>query len=176
MNKKCAENTVGKKTNAAESFSGERTQSDDITLLTLESIDLEQPETALFDTSSGTEGTARIIDGVDALLTKHGCSVEVRRSIDVVVDELCANITAYAYEGENGPMCVEAKAGSNFIILKFIDSGMEFDPLEHSDPELSDEPMPGGLGLYLVKNLVDEISYRRLDNKNVLTVTKFWNV
>lgn len=173
---KDAENTVEKILAASEKFSGEQEQFDDITLLALECLELEEPESAVFEHNANREGTAKTIDGVNVLLLKHACPEEERRNIDVVVDELCANISDYAYDGETGQMRIEAKVASNYITLSFIDSGLEFDPLGQGDPEFSDEPMMGGLGIYFVKNLVDEISYRRAGDKNVLTVTKLWNI
>jgi len=161
---------------ATESFSGNQEQFDDITILALECLDLEEPESAVLEQNADSEGTAMVIDAVNALLERHGCPENERRNIDVAVDEICANISDYAYEGGSGKMRVEATAGANYITLEFIDSGFEFDPLSHDDPEFSDEPMMGGLGIYFVRNLVDEISYRRAENKNVLTVTKLWNI
>lgn len=161
---------------SAQTHSAGQEQYDDITLLALECIKTEAPDIAVFDTPACNEGTSKIIDGVNDLLTKHGCNDEVRRSVDVAVDELCVNIADYAYEGRAGQMRVEAEAGSNYITLTFIDSGVEFNPLEQEEPELFGGPVIGGLGIFFVKSLVDTIDYQRIGDKNAVTITKLWNI
>jgi len=169
-----AEQAVHAVMSATQDFSGAQEQFDDMTLLALQCSRLESATERVFDTSANGSGTKQIIDGVDALLRTLNCPDETRRNMAVVVDELCANISDYAYDGADGPLRVEATGGSNYIILRFIDSGLAFDPLQHSDPVFTEQPIIGGLGIYFVRNLVDDITYLRQEGQNILTLKTLW--
>ena len=77
---------------------------------------------------------------------------------------------------EGMPLRVETQLEPKALILTFLDQGAPFDPLAEERPDTTslptrERPM-GGLGLYLVRSLVDEITYARRDGRNVLTVRK----
>lgn len=94
----------------------------------------------------------------------------------LAVEEAVVNVMEYAYPaGSTGE--VNIRATSNGHRLKFIitDSGVSFNPTEVStaDTTLSAEERPvGGLGILLVRQLMDSINYERVDGKNVLTLIK----
>jgi len=86
------------------------------------------------------------------------------------------NITSYAYpEGADGFLEVEIEKTDNRIIIRFMDGGMPFNPLEHKKPDTSQSwkqrPI-GGLGILLVTKKMDAIHYDYVENKNVLTIEK----
>ena len=88
------------------------------------------------------------------------------------------NIANYAYHphgsGDVDISC-DVVGDRMKVVITFTDEGPEFDPLEREDPDTTlgaDERPIGGLGIYLVKNTVDGISYRRENGRNILTVEK----
>ena len=119
-----------------------------------------------------------VMDFVNRQLKALGCPEEARIDVDVAVDELLGNIIRYAYGSETGTVTVrvETQLEPKALILTFLDQGAPFDPLAEERPDTTslpawERPM-GGLGLYLVRSLVDEIAYARRDSRNVLTVRK----
>ena len=119
-----------------------------------------------------------VMDFVNRQLEALGCPEEARVDLDVAVDELLSNIIRYAYGSETGTVTVrvETQLEPKALILTFLDQGAPFDPLAEERPDTTslparERPM-GGLGLYLVRSLVDEITYARRDGQNVLTVHK----
>jgi sigma-B regulation protein RsbU (phosphoserine phosphatase) len=94
----------------------------------------------------------------------------------LAVEEAVVNVMEYAYpKGTTGE--VNIRATSNGNMLKFIisDTGVSFNPTEvtAADTTLSAEERPiGGLGILLVRELMDSINYERIDGKNVLTLIK----
>lgn len=119
-----------------------------------------------------------VMDFVNRQLEALGCPEEARVDLDVAVDELLSNIIRYAYGPGTGTVTVrvETREEPMTVILTFVDRGVPFDPLAEERPDTTslpsrERPM-GGLGLYLVRSLVDEITYARRDGQNVLTVHK----
>ena len=114
---------------------------------------------------------------VDAELAALGCSVETRRQLDVAVDEVFANIARYAYGGAAGRATVRfaAEQAPRAVTLTFVDGGMPFDPLQMETPDTTlaaRERKIGGLGIFLVKQLMDEVAYAYIDGNNILTIRK----
>ena len=119
------------------------------------------------------------IENMDAVLAfvngkTEGCPIKIRNQIRIAVDEIFSNIARYAYHPEIGGAVVRI-AISDDVIIEFEDSGAAFDPLTKEDPDVTltaDEREVGGLGLFIVKNLMDSVEYRRDGNKNILTIKK----
>ena len=97
-------------------------------------------------------------------------------SLNLALEEAVVNVMNYAYPPEiGGDVTIEAEA--NDVRLKFtiIDSGAPFDPtaVNDADTTLSTEERPiGGLGIYLVRQIMDSINYERIDGKNILSLRK----
>jgi anti-sigma regulatory factor (Ser/Thr protein kinase) len=102
------------------------------------------------------------------------CPLKVQNQIGIAVDEIFSNIARYAYRPGVGGATVRI-AVEDTITIEFEDSGEAFDPLSLADPDITlsaEERKIGGLGLFLVKNLMDSIAYRRVGKKNILTLQK----
>ena len=115
---------------------------------------------------------------VNEILSRAGCPEETQTEIDVVIDELLGNIALYAYAPETGAATVrvETEDAPRGLTLTFMDRGAPFDPLSNRRPDTTSLPARerpiGGLGLFMVRKIVDEIAYRREDGMNILTVRK----
>ena len=96
--------------------------------------------------------------------------------MNLAIEEAVVNVMKYAYpSGTKGNVNIEAQA--NDVRLKFTitDSGMPFDPTVQTevDTTLSAEERPiGGLGIHLVRQIMDSINYERVEGQNVLTLRK----
>lgn len=107
-----------------------------------------------------------------------GCGVEELKQIELASEEALVNIIHYAYqqqgEGKIEIVCLSPCSGT--ITVTFRDHGVAFNPLEGAgevDPSLPLEQRPvGGLGVYLMRQLMDQVVYRREKGANVLQLTK----
>lgn len=97
-------------------------------------------------------------------------------TLQLVVEEIVVNIVSYAYPvGKDGEVTIDVNKTPTAIEISFSDRGVPFNPLEKEDPDttLSAEERPiGGLGIFLVKQMMDSVSYRYEDGHNILTTTK----
>jgi sigma-B regulation protein RsbU (phosphoserine phosphatase) len=94
--------------------------------------------------------------------------------INLALEEAVVNVMNYAYPGRSGQVLVEYEK-TDKAVFTITDSGIPFDPTqqEEADTSLSAEERPiGGLGIFLVRQLMDEVRYERIDDKNVLTLIK----
>ncbi|HEX5229711.1 MAG TPA: ATP-binding protein [Bryobacteraceae bacterium] len=95
-------------------------------------------------------------------------------TLDLVLEEILINVARYAYAPGTGTVELRCAPGAGQIQLAVIDSGRVFNPLEAEPPDLSlsiaERPI-GGLGVFLVRSLVESIDYRRENDHNVLAFT-----
>ena len=106
------------------------------------------------------------------------CSKRTIMQLDLVVEEIFTNIASYAYTPNTGLVKILLKIENEplSISLTFIDSGIPYNPLEKSDPDVSllaEDRQIGGLGIFLTKKLVNDISYQYLDGQNILKIEKY---
>ena len=103
-----------------------------------------------------------------------GLPDELNMQLNLALEEAVSNVMLYAYPGQSGQVLVEA-VKSEKIVFTISDSGIPFDPTQQkkADTTLSAEEREiGGLGIHLVRQIMDEVRYERYDNKNVLTLIK----
>ena len=114
---------------------------------------------------------------VDEQLEEAGCPMLTQIAIDVAVEELFVNIASYAYGDGNGKAAVQVSVHEEplSVEITFIDNGVQYDPLAKADPDTTlsaKERKKGGLGIFMVKKSMDNVSYEYKDGKNILTITK----
>ena len=156
-------------------------QSDDLTML---AIRYHRPENAyILDESIVLNSDLKEIRDLNNFIKKVGAALsldeKMTRKIRLAVEEAVVNVMEYAYpEGKKGDVIVAAKADSNRLKIIITDQGKPFDPTqkEKADVSLTAEERPiGGLGLLLVRELMDSINYEREGNSNVLTLRINYN-
>lgn len=118
----------------------------------------------------------RITDFLDLLWEEWSLPEKLKYSVNLVLEEAISNIIFYGYEDDKIHLIgIEFRTNREELSIKLIDGGKPFDPTIKEDPDtnLSVEDRPiGGLGIYLIKQLMDEVYYERLDHKNQLTMIK----
>ena len=115
----------------------------------------------------------KVLDFVNGRL--GDCPPNVRNHIGIAVDEIFSNIANYAYDPEVGAASVRVAVSDDMITMEFQDGGTAYDPLSKDDPDVSlpaEERSIGGLGIFMVKNIMDVVEYRREGNNNILTIKK----
>ena len=119
-----------------------------------------------------TKLNAFVVSSADALHIE----TDLANKLKLAVEEAVVNIIDYAYpSGTEGNIEIQIEADANRLRFIITDTGSEFDPtsVSKADTSLSVEERPiGGLGIFLVRNLMDSINYERLEGKNILRLEK----
>ena len=109
-------------------------------------------------------------------LTECGADVKFCNQIDIVVEEVFVNIASYAYPDGNGDAVIECGADNESAILVFKDHGTPYNPLNKEDPVIGDPDNMtiGGYGIFMVRNIMDDVTYYYDDSskENILTLRK----
>lgn len=103
-----------------------------------------------------------------------GLPEELNMPLNLALEEAVSNVMLYAYPGQSGQVLVEA-VKSEKVLFTISDSGIPFDPTQKAEADTTlsaEEREIGGLGIHLVRQIMDEVRYERYENKNVLTLIK----
>lgn len=116
------------------------------------------------------------IDPISSLLNEKGADKKIIFKIALALEEILTNVASYAYAPNTGNIDIEYGVDENrTLTVRIIDEGKEFDPLKNEDPDITlsaEDRQIGGLGIFIVKQTMDETTYERKDNKNILTLKK----
>ena len=108
-------------------------------------------------------------------LEEHGVDHKSKQQIKLALEEILVNVASYAYPEEKGTMALDLAISGNVVTLTISDSGIPFDPRNAQEPDIglsAEDRDIGGLGVFLVQKLMDDMVYERINGKNVLTITK----
>lgn len=165
--------------NDVNSFVGEAPQFDDITMLALKYKMPSQvrQEFRLDFAEAAIEDVEKTMVLFEKEMEEREYSTKVIRQISVAIDELMSNIVKYGYMGNKGPISISLReiTGSNTLKLEFTDRAIPFDPTSVVEPDVTasaEERKIGGLGILMVRKIMDGFDYRYEDGKNVVTVYK----
>ena len=122
------------------------------------------------------EELSRLNAFVDEICEEHGCDMDMTMRMNLAMEEAVVNVIDYAYPiGTEGEITIHLMSDGSSIRFQIIDEGVAFDPTakEKADTSLSAEDRQiGGLGILLVRELMDTINYERENGQNVLTLIK----
>ena len=118
-----------------------------------------------------------VTDFVNEQLEAFDCPMKAQIQIDIAIDELFGNIAHYAYNPEVGDATVRVEVVEDplAVVITFIDKGVPYDPLAKADPDITlsaEDREVGGLGIFMVKKSMDEITYEYKDGQNILKIRK----
>jgi len=118
---------------------------------------------------------ARLVDAVESFGTHAGLSADLTYRLTLSLDEIVSNVIRHGYSDTNDHVVEVRLSVHDGVVTSVIeDDGHPYDPRESPEPDLSmpvEERGPGGLGIFLVKQMMDSIDYARRDGRNILTVT-----
>jgi sigma-B regulation protein RsbU (phosphoserine phosphatase) len=165
-------------TASVHAFVGEAQQSDDLTMLVIHYTP-KRYESTLTETlvlKNDVHEVAKFSTFIKSVLEKLNVEKSLARSLRLAIEEAVVNVIDYAYPaGQTGDVEVCVMSDGETMKTVITDSGVAFDPTakEKADTSLSAEDRQiGGLGILLVRELMDTINYERIDGQNVLTLIK----
>lgn len=153
-------------------------QSDDITMLCFRYTKFEKKESMTYSLTinNKVEEVARLEPFIEEVGEGLGIAPDKIFQLNLALDEALSNSVNYAYGSGEGEITLEAEREGDDVIFRLIDEGVEFDPTNEGDnvdttSSAEDRPI-GGLGVFLIKQMMDSVSYERKDGRNILTMTK----
>lgn len=153
-------------------FVGDAPQSDDLTLLFIHYLPAVRRLTLRNDISQ----IELLPDFVEDAVKASKLNLNMAGSLNLAIEEAVTNVILYAWpEGTEGHVSIEAVAGNHALTFTISDNGKAFDPTAKKEVDISagvEERPIGGLGIHLIRNIMDEVHYERDGENNILTLTK----
>lgn len=154
-------------------------QTDDIAMTALQYFPPKRDEIFEMILPADKDNLQALLDKVDVLLEKQGCSPKAQYQINVCIEEIFVNIASYAYGGKAGPVKVRCKFraaddGSRQAVFTFRDQGMPYNPLNRDDPDITldaEEREIGGLGVFMTQKMMDKTEYK-YKGENIVRIFK----
>jgi anti-sigma regulatory factor (Ser/Thr protein kinase) len=167
-----AQDQVDTMRQAVREYTNGAEQSDDLTMLAVRYMPATETLT-LFNDLLELERLEPFLEG---FFSKNSLDPALLPRVDLALEEALANVIMYAYpEGSKGEVTLITKAENDMILFEMSDSGVPFNPLQQKEADL-DVPLKerqiGGLGIHLIKEIMDEVEYARVQGKNVLRMRK----
>lgn len=124
-----------------------------------------------------TDRTEDVISFVERILKTENWPLKMQLLICMVVEEIYVNIAKYAYSPKTGPASIQVEMEKDppAVVITFTDRGIPYNPLAKPDPDVTlpaEMRQIGGLGIFMVKKSVDDITYERKDGQNILRIRK----
>ena len=169
---------VNEMTNSVRRFVGDADQSDDLTMLALqytrhqENLTYQRSLTLIND----LKRVPRLNTFIDEVCEANGFDMAATMQINLAIEEAVVNIMNYAYpEGTKGDITIEAKASKTELSFVISDTGKAFDPTAKAEVDITlsaEDRAIGGLGIHLIRQIMDHINYERVEGHNILTLIK----
>ena len=125
------------------------------------------------------ETISQLNEFIDGFCEETGISKDVCMSLNLAIEEAVVNVMNYAYpEGTVGHVDIEVDADKESITFVISDTGKPFDPTKKEDVDITlpaEKRKIGGLGIHLIRRIMDDIDYQYTDKKNILTLKKKLN-
>ncbi|MBZ5587940.1 MAG: ATP-binding protein [Acidobacteriia bacterium] len=115
----------------------------------------------------------RVIEFVAGLVGRAGLAADRTLRLELAIEEWVVNLCVHAYPERDGEIEVAVRKGSGELLIEIIDDGPPFDPTASEEPDVAlplDQREPGGLGLVLIRRMVDDVRYSRDGGRNIVTL------
>ena len=118
----------------------------------------------------------RVNQFLEEIAEELDLDMELQMNLNLVLEEMVSNVIFYAYpEGKSADIELLAESHGKELTFVLSDRGKEFDPTLTESADMDENPAErdlGGMGIYIVKNIMNEVTYQRLEGKNLLTMKK----
>ena len=158
------------------SFVGDADQSDDMTILFIHYLGHGNKKSYHLTLHNDIAQIALLPEFVETVADQAKLSLETTSNLNLALEEAVANVISYAYpEGTDGVVDIDACVTEHEVSFVITDSGKAFDPTAKEELDINagvEERPIGGLGIHLVRTIMDTVSYERKEEQNILTITK----
>jgi sigma-B regulation protein RsbU (phosphoserine phosphatase) len=153
-----------------DAFVCDAEQFDDITMLCVQLNEIDSYNGITVVPSMET--VPQVAEFMEAEMEKFEISPKISMKMLIAIDEIYSNIVRYSGATE---AIVSIKKSDNTLKLQFKDNGKPYNPLDSKEPDITasaEDRSIGGLGIFMVKKMLDKVEYKYVDNYNILTLTK----
>ena len=163
---------------AVTGFVGEADQSDDLTMLAIQYTKHHSDTSYQCSTilTNDVQEVPKLAEFIDKVCEEVGVDPGLNMQLNLAMEEAVVNVMNYAYPpGTKGNINIVAKAYDDILSFSIIDNGKPFDPTAKAEVDTTlsaEERSIGGLGIHLVRQMMDTINYEYADNTNILTLSK----
>lgn len=158
-----------------DEFAGDAPQFDDTTMVCIELMGDQDMNTIQMDIPVDMENLTILNDRLEEFLEEKGADRKTITRMIIATEEIFVNIVHYSGLSASENMSVSMRFEDGRFFITFKDGGIPYDPLSRSDPDITlsvNERKEGGLGIFMTKNIVDDIHYEYADGHNILTLEK----
>jgi len=156
-------------------FAKGREQFDDITMLALTYIKSSNSLYYKKEFEGSISSLPQVNEFLESNLESMEASMKIINSFNICIEELFTNVVKYGYKDEPGKIYIDITKLNDVFTIRIIDNSHEFNPLLHTDPDITqsadDRPI-GGLGIFMVKKMMDEVSYVYKNRQNIVILSK----
>ena len=170
-----------KMTVAVHSFVKDAEQSDDLTMMAIHYTP-QKYECTLSETlviRNNVKEVSKLSEFIKSVMENVGIEKPLDRQLQLAVEEAVVNVIDYAYPvGQEGEIEICVMSDGKTLKTVIIDSGVAFDPTAKEKPDTTlsaEDRQIGGLGILLVREIMDSVNYERINKQNILTLTKKFN-
>lgn len=118
----------------------------------------------------------RVHEIIEQLSQKRGWDTSLQFDLNLALEEVLANVVLYGYDdAKEHDILIRVSIGAEELTMEIEDDGHAFNPLDQPAPDLArplEERQAGGLGIFLIRKVIDQVEYRRENGKNILTLKK----
>ena len=153
-----------------DAFVCDAEQFDDITMLCVQLNEIDSYNGITVVPSMET--VPQVAEFMETEMEKFEISPKISMKMLIAIDEIYSNIVRYSGATE---AIVSIKKSDNTLKLQFKDNGKPYNPLDSKEPDITasaEDRSIGGLGIFMVKKMLDKVEYKYVDNYNILTLTK----
>jgi len=168
---------VGSIVSSVHAFEGDAEQADDITVLAFRFNGEKRPHSRPVSARKiwqGLQASDEVIAWFETFADNHALDVSMRRKVKLVLDELVSNAITYAYpDSKVGHIEAGLELGHGELVITLADDGVPFNPLQESRPDVHrtvEQRDIGGVGIHLCRELMDDVSYQRSAERNIVTL------
>ena len=169
---------VKEMTDAVHQFVGDADQSDDLTMMALQYTKRQENITyqRSLTLTNDLKRVPRLNTFIDEVCEANGFDMATTMQINLAIEEAVVNVMNYAYPKDTkGDITIEAKANKTELSFIISDTGKPFDPTAKAEVDITlsaEDRAIGGLGIHLIRQIMDHINYERVDGHNILTLIK----
>ena len=128
-----------------------------------------------FEIPAELEQIQKVSEKIEQCMKTHGWGEDAVLDVQLAVEEAVTNSILHGYDGTSGTIAIRIETTPHYITVEIADDAPAFDPLSVPDPDVNtdlEDRQIGGLGIFLIRRVMDEVSYRYEKNKNILVMEK----